>query len=287
LSRARRAYARSTREFFSWCEQSALPLAGIRPLHVATYIELLKRTHSAPTVKQTLAVIRMLFVWLVTGQVIPSNPADSLKGPKNVVSRGKTPILLREDDRLLIESIPLVRPDGSPDLVGLRELALIGTLFYSFACIGATLAMQVEDFLPNGKRWHLCLHEKGGKYHEMLVRHTLLEHLDAYLEAAGIADQKRTPLFRSAPHRSGQLTNLPMRQSDAHAMIQRRARQAGTSGTINNHNWRTMGITAYLENGGILEHAQQMAAHSSPHTTKLYDRTSDDITLDEVKRIRL
>jgi len=283
----RRAYARSAREFFSWCEEHGLSLAGIRPLHVATYLEQLKQTLSAPTVKQNLAAIRMLFDWLVNGQVVPSNPAHSQKGPKHVVNRGKTPILSREDARTLFESIPIVRKDGTPDLVGLRDRALIGTLFFSFARIGATLAMQVEDFFPNGKKWHLRLHEKGGKYHEMPVHHTLLEYLDAYIEAAGIADQKRTPLFRTAPRRSGQLTDQPMQQSNAHEMIQRRARQAGIAGKINNHSWRAMGITSYLENGGTLEHAQRMAAHSSPRTTKLYDRTSDDITLDEVERIRL
>jgi hypothetical protein len=70
----------------------------------------------------------------------------------------------------------------------------------------------------------------------MPVHHTLLEYLDTYIEAAGIGNDKRSPLFRSAPRRSGQLTNLPMRQSDAHAMIQRRARQAGIDGAINNYN---------------------------------------------------
>ena len=47
------------------------------------------------------------------------------------------------------------------------------------------------------------------------------------------------------------------------------------------------GITIYLENDGRLEHAQQMAGHESPRTTKLYDRTKDEITLSEVERIRL
>ena len=164
-----RAYRRSAREFFSWCEENGPSLAGIRPLHVATYLELLKKSHIVPTVKQNLAAIRMLFDWLVTGQVVPSNPAHSQKDPKHVVNRGKTPVLSLDDARKLFESIPVTRKDGTPDLLGLRDRALIGTLFYSFARIGTTLAMRVEDFFPNGKRWHLRLHEKGGKYHEMPV----------------------------------------------------------------------------------------------------------------------
>jgi integrase len=51
------------------------------------------------------------------------------------------------------------------------------------------------------------------------------------------------------------------------------------------HTWRATGLTAYLSNGGLLEHAQQIAGHESPRTTKLYDRTTDQLSLDEIERI--
>ena len=70
-------------------------------------------------------------------------------------------------------------------------------------------------------------------------------------------------------------------------MIRRRAAAAGIHAPIGNHTFRATGITAYLDNGGVLEHAQSMAAHESPRTTKLYDRTGDEITLDEVDRITI
>jgi integrase/recombinase XerD len=68
-------------------------------------------------------------------------------------------------------------------------------------------------------------------------------------------------------------------------MVQRRARQAGIETEISCHTFRATGITAYLANGGPIEKAQQIAAHESPKTTKLYDRTADKITLDEIERI--
>ena len=71
----RRAYARACGRFFAWCEDRGLTLATIRPFDVATYIEGLQHTHSAPGVKQQLAAVRMLFDWLITGQVMPTNPA--------------------------------------------------------------------------------------------------------------------------------------------------------------------------------------------------------------------
>jgi integrase len=70
-------------------------------------------------------------------------------------------------------------------------------------------------------------------------------------------------------------------------MLQRRARAAGIPTAVCNHTFRATGITTYLDNGGSLENAQAMAAHESPRTTKLYDRTKERLTLDEIERIRL
>lgn len=76
-----------------------------------------------------------------------------------------------------------------------------------------------------------------------------------------------------------------MTRHDALRMVKRRVLAAGLSDRLCCHSFRATGITAYLENGGTIEKAQQIAGHSSPRTTKLYDRTSDEITLDEVERI--
>jgi integrase/recombinase XerD len=106
------------------------------------------------------------------------------------------------------------------------------------------------------------------------------------IEAAGIGDAARAPLFRSAIGRTGTLTETPINRIDAWRMIQRRAADLGFKVKIGCHTFRATGITAYLEAGGTLENAQAMAALESPRTTKLYDRT-DGITLDEVERIAI
>src|SRR5271156_6863844 len=103
----RRAYARACVRFFIWCEDRGLTLNAIRPFDVATYIETLQLTHSAPGVKQQLAAVRMLFDWLITGQVMPSNPASAVRGPKHVVKTGKTPVLDGKEWRRMIDAIPL------------------------------------------------------------------------------------------------------------------------------------------------------------------------------------
>ena len=147
--------------------------------------------------------------------------------------------------------------------------------------------MRVEDYYPIGRRWWLRLHEKGGRHHEMPAHHTLQDDLDAYLAAAGIAGDRKGPLFRSARGRTGRLTGQAMARADVYRMIGRRAAAAGVATRIGCHSWRARGITAYLENGGLLEHAQAMAAHASARTTKLYDRRGETISLDEVERIVL
>lgn len=278
----RRAYARACREFFAWCEMRGLTLATIRPVDVAAWVEAKQQTHSSPAVKQQLAAVRMLFDWLITGQAVPVNPAAAVRGPKHVVKTGKTPVLDGKEWRKLIDSIP------TATMRDLRDRALIATLTYSFARITAALKMKVEDLRPKGSSWEVCLHEKGGKQHTMPCHHALAEALHTYTAKAGIADDRKGWLFRTSPgHNGNALTTEPMNQQAAWTMIRRRAAAAGIMSPIGNHSFRATGITAYLENGGSLEHAQAMAAHESPRTTKLYDRTKERLTQAEVERIQL
>lgn len=278
----RTAYARAAAEFCEFLYAAGVKTLGhVEPIHVATYVEVLGQARSPATVKQRLAAIRMLFDWLVVGQIVPTNPAASVRGPKHVVKRGKTPVLEREDARLLLEAI------DTSSVVGLRDRAFVGLLVYSFARVGAAVAMRVEDFYANGRRWWIRLHEKGGKHHELPAHHNLEAWLHSYIEAAGIGDDRKGWLFRSAIGRTGQLTDRPLLARNALDLVRRRARDAGINGDICNHTFRATGITAYLENGGTLENAQLIAAHESPRTTKLYDRTADSVTLDEIERIIL
>lgn len=276
----RAAYARAIGDFCAWIDERGLTLERIDPTAVGTYIELLGREKSAPTVKQSLAAIRMLFDWMVIGQVLPMNPASSVRGPRHVVKRGKTPVLTADQARQLLDSI------DTSELIGLRDRALIGVMVFSFARVSAAIGMRVEDYFPTGKRWWFRLHEKGGKRHEVPAHHNAEDYLDAYIDAAGIGEDKRGPLFRTLG-RDRQLTRNRMAREDVLRMVYRRAKAAGLDVHACCHTFRATGITAYLENGGTIEKAQQIAAHESPRTTKLYDRTNDELTLDEIERIAI
>ena len=276
----REAYHIAVRSFFSWCAlRGVTELNRIQPVIVAAYVEDISLRYSAPTVKQHLAAVRMLFDSLVVGQVIPTNPATSVRGPKYVITKGKTPVLSAKEARVLLDSIQV------GNVVGLRDRAMIAVMVYTFARVSAVVGMKVADYYQNGKRFWLRLHEKGGRFHEVPAHHTLEEYLDAYLKAARIEDERHGPLFRTAAGKTGTLTEARMTRNDVFRMIGRRAKHAHITHRISCHTFRATGITAFLQNGGSLENAQAIAAHSSPRTTKLYDRTGDQITLDEIERI--
>jgi integrase/recombinase XerD len=276
----RRAYREAVRQFSAFCAENGIgDLAQVQPIHVAAFVETQLKAHSKPTVKLRLAALRMLFDWMVVGQVIPTNPAHAVRGPKHSQRRGKTPVLQADEARTLIDAI------DATSLPGLRDRALVGLMVYTFARVGAAISMKVEDFFVQGRRGWVRLHEKGGKEHEMPTHHNLDRYLEEYIRAAGISEDRKSPLFRTTRGRSGELTANSLLQSDVWRMIRRRALAAGIKTEIGCHTFRATGITAYLKNGGRLEIAQQMAAHESARTTGLYDRRSDEVSLDEVERI--
>ena len=113
--------------------------------NVAEYVELLEGELSAPRVKQHLACIRMLFDWLVIGQVTPSNPAHSVRGPRHSVTKGVTPVLSAEEATALLTGMDV------STVAGLRDRAIIAVMTYTFARVGTVVALAVEDYYPQKK----------------------------------------------------------------------------------------------------------------------------------------
>jgi integrase/recombinase XerC len=99
-------------------------------------------------------------------------------------------------------------------------------MVYSFARIGAALAMKVEDVYVQNRRLWVRLHEKGGKRHEMPCHHNLESYLEAYLDGSGIRQDPKGPLFRTIGRNTRLLTRTPLPQANAYAMIRRRAKSS-------------------------------------------------------------
>ena len=277
----RRAYYRAVSRFLTWCQSRGIgELDQVRPIHVAAYVDELQEELSKPSVKQHLAAIKKCLNWMVAGGVLELNPASPVQGPKYIVRTGQTPVLDAEETRQLLDSIPL------DYVVGLRDRALLGVMLYTFGRVGAVTSMDVEDYFISGRRPMFRLHEKGGKNHVVPAHHNAVEYVEEYLEAAGLRDSPKAPLFQSADPGRRLLTGRRFLTRNALAMVKRRAKAAGLPETTRCHTMRATAITNYLQNGGSLENARALAAHESSQTTRLYDHSGDQITLDEIERIR-
>lgn len=284
----RRAYVCDVSAFMTWCfDRGVRELGQITPFHVAGYIELMGKTHSAPTVKRSLSAIRKLLDWLVTGQIIPQNPATSVRPPRYSQRRGKTPILGADEARELLDVI------DTTTLIGARDRALVATMLFSFGRVSAVIGMRVRDAFVRERRLWVRLHEKGGKVHEMPCNHQLEAYLYEWLATSGLKDEPSVPLFPSitrgtaANGAAGVLSREPMDQSDAYRRVRKHGLAAAIDAVIGNHSLRGTGITTYLKNGGALETAQDMANHASISTTQLYDRRSDEVKISDVELVRI
>jgi site-specific recombinase XerD len=275
----RAAYGRAAAGFLAWCDAGGVTLPEVRTVHVSAYVEELG-DHLAPaSVKQHLAALRMLGDYLTRRQVLRGNPADAVRGPKHVVRTGKTPVMEAADAKRLLESI------DTDTAAGVRDKAIIAMMIFTFARVSAVMNLNAGDVYQVGRHLKVMYREKGGQQHEMPLHHSAVEAVDAYLERLG--HPKEGPLFRTIARTRDGYTDSRMSRSDALQMVKRRCRRAGIGDRFNCHTFRATGITVYLKNGGQLEHAQHMAGHAKPETTKLYDRRQQETTLDEVERIIL
>jgi integrase/recombinase XerD len=263
----------------------------IRPLHVSAYIE--SKPLTAPSVKQHLAALRELFNWLVIKQIVPDNPALFVKGPRFSRRVGITPILEPDQMRKLLNSISVVREVKIPrkhgggvrveaDVKGLRDRAIIAIMAYTFARVSAVLKLKRGGYSLQGKRARLRLLEKGNKEKLVWLHHEAEEFLDAYLDAANISEAGAA-VFQTLDklHR---ISGEGISRRDLLCIVKERCAKAELPENICNHTFRGTGITVFLQNGGSLEAAQDMANHSDPRTTKLYDRRKDLATLGEIER---
>lgn len=273
----RMAYRRAIERFLAWCEGRGLRHLGqIEPRLVATYVE--QHSGSRPTVKQHLAAIRMLFDWLAARQVIPVNPASSVRGPRHVVTRRKTPLLTPAQARQFLDDI------DTDTVTGVRDRAVLGVMLYTFARVGAVVGLRVDDYAARDEGRQFRFRRMGGRFHEIPAHPEAAAYVDAYLEAAGIRGERDRPLFRTVD-RHGRLTQAPLTRTDVLRMIKRRARAQGLSRRISCRTFRATGLAAYLENGGTLEDAQAIAGHASLRSTRLYARTVREITPADIERI--
>jgi integrase/recombinase XerD len=275
----RRAYGRIVGRLLAWCEKNDLELRQITPGLAGEYISQLEG--SAPTKNQALAALRHFFDAMVTRHVVPLNSFASVRGVKYSVTEGKTAEISIEQARKLFRSI------DTGSLVGLRDRAVLGVLAYTGARVGAVAKLGMSDYRNMGEQRALRFREKGGKDREIPVRHDLEGWINEYIAAAGIAEaSKASPLFRSVD-KTKQLTAARYTAHSIRRMMKRRLEDAGLPELFSPHSFRVTVVTDLLNQNVPLEDVQYLAGHSSPTTTRIYDRRRRRVTRNIVERISI
>lgn len=277
----RRAYRRAVVNLLRYCDLQGVELRQVTPAHVGSFIDSMGLAVTSK--KQALAGIRHFFDCMVTRHAIALNPALSVRGERYSVLEGKTPEISVKQARKLLQSI------DTTDVVGLRDKAIVSVLVYTAARVGAVAKLRVKDFYDSGDQFCLHFDDKGGKSREIPVRHDLQGLLVEYLRWADLqlgSDANR-PLFNTAARNTKRLTLRSMTAGDIGRMVKRRIVAAELPLRLSPHSFRVATITDLLEQGVPLEDVQNLAGHSDPRTTRLYDRRQKRITRNIVERISI
>lgn len=273
----RRAYESAVKRFLAWLEESEIALVHVSPRNVGDYLEGLDL--SIPSKKLHRSALNHFFDFQVQRHAVILNPVSSVRNERYESNEGKTPEITVKQARRMFQEL-----ENTP--VGLRDRAILAALAYSGSRIGAVSGLRRRDLQHEGDQWVLSFHDKGGKHRKVPLRHDLQQILFNYLDAAGITElDAGTPLFRTSKGKNGKLSENGMTTNDMQRMFKRRLRKAGLPPTLSPHSFRVATITNLLTQGVPLEDVQNLANHSDPRTTRLYDRRTRKVTRNIVERI--
>jgi site-specific recombinase XerD len=273
----RRAYKTAWSQFFRFCSKKKLELNQVRPYH----FELWRNHHTGgvATQRQHLAAIRLLFDELLRSGIVDLNPAARVRVPRLNRALSHTPIFEEEEIKSFMDGLEPV------SLIEFRDRALFSTMLYTWARVSAVIALQVEDYYERkGIRW-LRLKEKRGNLNEVPVHSLARNAIDEWLTESGLNGNPSMPLFPAFSQNRELITTRHMTRVNVWTLIQTRARAIGIKKRIGCHSFRATGLTAYMNAGGQLDIAQRIAGHSQLSTTKIYDRSKDRVTIEEIEKV--
>jgi site-specific recombinase XerD len=275
----RRAYGRAVGRFLDWCESQGVALSQVSPGAAGRFIEELPGT--AATKNQSRAALKQFCDRLVQRHAMALNPFATVRSMRYRTD-GKTPEITIRQARELLASV------GVSTVTGLRDRAVLGTLIYTGARVGAVSRLRRKDLQDQETQQTLRFLEKNGKDREIPVRHDLGVWLSEYLSAARIEDPGAWLYQAALPCKPSPRHLLSGKQLSAdliRLMVKRRLKAAGLPATLRPHSFRVLVVTDLLAQHVPLEDVQYLAGHSNPQTTQLYDRRRRRVTRNIVERI--
>ncbi len=276
----RSAYKVAWKGFFRFCSDYKLELDRVKPYHFGLWLKRYPEDSIARQ-RQHIAAVRLLFDHLLQKGVVELNPAARAKPPRLDREKAHTPVFEREEITLFLQSIQ------TETLKDTRDRALFSVLLYTWGRVSAVASLKVKAYYERKGQMWLRLGEKRGKIHEVPVHTAARQALDLWLDRAGIAFYPEALIFPAFGKDRKKFENRPIDRKTVWKMIRTRATACGIKKRLRCHSFRATGITEYMNAGGSLDVAQTIAGHAQLSTTKIYDRSKDRITIEEVERVKL
>src|SRR5271165_6670028 len=263
----RSAYRVAWRSFLAFCSARQLELEHVKAYHVGAWLD--RHPGSRSTQRQHLAAVRLLFDSLMMRGVVEYNPAARAKPPRLVRESSRTPVF---EEAEIVAFLDSISPNSLKDI---RDKAIFCVLLYSWCRVSALISLTVADYYERaGQRW-LRFQKKRGKVHEVPVHSKAREAIDLWLGASDLSSNPAAPLF---PAFGKDRETIELKHLDRRSVLKLVERRASASGIVKRvccHSFRATGITEYMNSGGTIEIAQQIAGHKSSSTTRIYDRSQD------------
>ena len=275
----RSAYRVAWRSFVAFCSARQLELGEVKAYHVGSWLD--QHPGSRSTQRQHLAAVRLLFDSLMMRGVVEYNPAARARPPRLVRESSQTPVF---EEAEIVAFLDSIYPNSLKDV---RDKAIFCVLLYSWCRVSALINLSVADYYERGGARWLRFQEKRGKDHEIPVHSKAKEALDLWLERSYLGSNHSAPLF---PSFGKNRESIELRRLDRRSvlkLVEKRARTSGILKRVCCHSFRATGVTEYMNSGGTIEIAQKIAGHTSPATTRIYDRSGDQLTLQEIERVQI
>lgn len=235
--------------------------------HVIAFKKFLQDQGNSPrTINNRLSAISSLFNHLIDKQVVKINVAQGVRRMRINSDRVEAKVLMPEEVRKMLEA-----PDPFK-LQGIRDKAVLSTLFFTGCRVSEVCTLKVKDFYQEQGFYVLDFWVKGGKRNRLAIHHELQIALREYLRMAGHENDKESFLFLPVKHAPGKSdkTRKMSRKTIDH-LFQKYARLAVLNG-VTPHSARATFITQALENNCPIESVQKTVGHSQIKTTQMYDK---------------
>ena len=268
--RTQRAYRNDLHDFMAFVGiEEPEEFRQVTRAHVIAWRnDLKKRPLSPSTIRRKLSALTSMYNYLCEKNSVPINPVQGVERPKESSNEGKTPALSSDQALRLLHAPP------ADTLKGKRDRAILATLLYHGLRREELCRLCVKDVRMRQGIKHLEIYGKGDKIRFIPVHPKAAVLIEEYLQKAGHAAEKNSPLFWPVKNNSTRDLKKSLSPDAVYRLIViHYAQKAGIHfDGLSPHALRATAATTALEKGSDIAKVQDWLGHANVSTTRLYDK---------------